>query len=313
MLNKLFNKRIKDQKAKEVMVRHVKTLSPTENLWKTQNTMSRYRIKKVVVTQNKKHPIGIVTLKDIIKFLISDKTDRDLDEIPISEAMTTKLVIADKNGTIIECAKTMTTNNVSSLIIVEDVEDDDNKNYNLAGLITSTDFANFFSENCIGFASVKDHMSQPIFVISIKESLSTAAQIMSDKRVSRLIVIDQDNHNKLAGIISETDVSRTIPVYKSRTIRSVYENIELLFGSKLKPDFIEPSLVRIRDIMTPNPITTEKDADLAEAAKIMVKHGISGLPVIESSDNVEKPIGIISKFDIINALSRLEGEDGLAE
>ena len=65
--------------------------------------------------------------------------------------------------------------------------------------------------------------------------------------------------------------------------------------------------------MTPNPITTEKDADLAEAAKIMVKHGISGLPVIESSDNVEKPIGIISKFDIINALSRLEGEDELAE
>ena len=46
--------RIKDQKAKQVMVRHVITLSPTENLWKTQNTMSRYRIKKVVVTQNKK-------------------------------------------------------------------------------------------------------------------------------------------------------------------------------------------------------------------------------------------------------------------
>jgi CBS domain-containing protein len=310
MLNKLFNKRIKDQKAKEVMVRHVITLSPTENLWKTQNTMSRYRIKKVVVTQNKKHPIGIVTLKDIIKFLISDKTDRDLDEIPISEAMTTKLVIADKNATIIECAKTMTTNNVSSLIIVED---DDNKNYNLAGLITSTGFANFFSENCIGFASVKDHMSQPIFDISIKEKVSTAAQIMSDKRVSRLIVIDPDNQNKLVGIISETDVSRTIPASKSRIIRSVYENIELLFSSKLKPDFIEPSLVRIRDIMTPNPITTEKDADLAEAAKIMVKQGISGLPVIESSDNVEKPVGIISKFDIIKALSTQEGEDDLAE
>jgi CBS domain-containing protein len=65
--------------------------------------------------------------------------------------------------------------------------------------------------------------------------------------------------------------------------------------------------------MTPNPITIEKDADLAEAAKIMVKHRISGLPVIESSVNVEKPIGIISKFDIIKALSRQEGEDELAE
>jgi CBS domain-containing protein len=63
-------------------------------------------------------------------------------EIPISEAMTTKLVIADKNSTITECAKTMTTNIVNSLIIVED--DDDNNNNNLVGIITSTDFANFF-------------------------------------------------------------------------------------------------------------------------------------------------------------------------
>ena len=45
----------------------------------------------------------------------------------------------------------------------------------------------------------------------------------------------------------------------------------------------------------------------------MVKQGISGLPVIESSDNVEKPVGIISKFDIIKAFSTQEGEDDLAE
>src|SRR6476660_10540894 len=106
MLNKIFKKHIEGYKANDLMVKHVITLPPVENLWKGYNTMSRYRIKKIVVTQIEKHPIGIVTLKDIIKFLIADKTDRDLDEIPISEAITTKLVIADKNSTIIECAKT---------------------------------------------------------------------------------------------------------------------------------------------------------------------------------------------------------------
>ena len=64
-------------------------------------------------------------------------------EIPISEAMTTKLVIADKNSTITECAKTMTTNIVNSLIIVED-DNNNNNNNNLVGIITSTDFATFF-------------------------------------------------------------------------------------------------------------------------------------------------------------------------
>ena len=297
MLNKIFKKHIEGYKANDLMVKHVITLPPMESLWKGYNTMSRYRIKKIVVTQIEKHPIGIVTLKDIIKFLIADKRDMDLDEIPISEAMTRNLITANKNNTITECAKTLTKNNISSLIIVED----DNNN-NLAGIITATDFVNFFSENCIGFAFVKDYMSQSFFTISIKEKVSTAAQIMSEKKVSRLIVIEPDNQNKIAGIISETDISRTVPAFKSRTIRSVYENMELLFSSKSKPDFIEPSFVRIDDIMTRNITTIEKDADLAEAAKIMIKHGIGGLPVIESRDNMEQPIGVISKSDIVKAL-----------
>jgi CBS domain-containing protein len=292
----MFKKHIEDYKANDLMVKHVITLPPVENLWKAYNTMSRYRIKKIVVTQIEKHPIGIVTVKDIIKFLIADKRDRDLDEIPISEAMTRNLITANKNNTITECAKTLTKNNISSLIIVED------DNNNLAGFITATDFVNFFSENCIGSAFVKDYMSQSFFTISIKEKASTVAQIMSEKKVSRLIVIDPDNQNKIAGIISETDISRTVPAFKSRTIRSVYENIELLFSSKSKPDFIEPSFVRIDDIMTRNITTIEKDADLAEAAKIMIKHGIGGLPVIESRDNMEQPIGVISKSDIVKAL-----------
>jgi signal-transduction protein with cAMP-binding, CBS, and nucleotidyltransferase domain len=79
MLNKIFNENIKAYEAKDLMIKNVVTLPHTENLWKTHHTMSRYRIKKIVVTTQdrivQKHPIGIVTLKDIIKFLIADKTD----------------------------------------------------------------------------------------------------------------------------------------------------------------------------------------------------------------------------------------------
>jgi CBS domain-containing protein len=85
--------------------------------------------KIVIVKESKKHPIGIISLKDMIKFVISDKTDRDLHEIPISEAMITNLIIANKNSAITDCAKTMTENNVSSLIIVND--DDDNLTFNI--------------------------------------------------------------------------------------------------------------------------------------------------------------------------------------
>jgi CBS domain-containing protein len=269
--------------------------------------MPRYNIKKIIIVkESKKHPIGIMSLKDMIKFVISDKTDRDLHEIPISEAMTKNLITANKNNTVTYCAKTLNKNNVSSLIIVN--KDDDDDNNSLAGIVTTTDFANFFSENCVGLTSVENYMSQPVFTISIKEKISTAAQIMLEKKVSRLVVIDEDdNQNNLVGIISETDISRTVPAFQSRTIRSVYEHIELLFSSKSKPEFItEPSFVRIQDIITPNAIAINKDVDLAEAAKIMIRRHVSGLPVIEPSDNTnQQPIGITSKTDIVKALTDL--------
>ncbi|MDQ6864803.1 MAG: CBS domain-containing protein [Thermoproteota archaeon] len=58
--------------------------------------------------------------------------------------------------------------------------------------------------------------------------------------------------------------------------------------------------------MTRNTTTIEKDADLTDAAKIMIKQGIGGLPVIESPDKVEQPIGVISKSDRGRALTTKE-------
>ena len=58
--------------------------------------------------------------------------------------------------------------------------------------------------------------------------------------------------------------------------------------------------------MTPNAIAINKDADFAEAAKIMIRRRVSGLPVIGSFDNTDQqPIGITSKSDIVKALTDL--------
>lgn len=81
-------------------------------------------------------------------------------------------------------------------------------------------------------------MSQSFFTIPIKVKVSTAARLISEKQVSRLIVVDPDNKNMLVGIVSETDISRTALALKSKTIGSIYENMELQFSSKSEPDFL---------------------------------------------------------------------------
>jgi CBS domain-containing protein len=329
MLNKIFKKDVQDYKAKDLMTKHVITLQSQDNLLRAQRMMSRFRIKKIVVIdndKNKRYPVGILTVKDIIKFLISDKTDRDLDEIAIFEAMTKNVITTIKTKNIVDCAEILDNNNISSLIVIEEEENSEqqeqqessaNKKISLSGIITSTDFTRFFSENCIGLASVNDYMSQPVFTISIDEKVSRAIQLMLEKNVSRLVVTAMGSSRihsiSILGILSETDISGITPALKSRKLRSVYENMELLFGSsKRNLDSIEPTLVRIEDIFTPNPITIEKDADLAEAAKLMVKQGISGIPVIESPlvEGEEKidnqPIGMISKTDIVRALTDIK-------
>jgi CBS domain-containing protein len=65
--------------------------------------------------------------------------------------------------------------------------------------------------------------------------------------------------------------------------------MEWLFTSyKSNIHSLEPNLLRIQDILTENYTTVGKDTDLAEAAKIIVKQGIDGIPVIESSSGNEK-------------------------
>ncbi len=332
MPNKIFKKDIQDYKTNDLMTKHVIILQPQDNLLKAENMMSRYRIKKIIVVddENKKHPVGILTIKDILKFLISDKTDRELDEILISEAMTKNLITTNKENSVIDCAKILDkNNNISSLIVIEKEENSEqqeqqeslaNKKMILSGIITSTDFTRFFSENCIGLTTVKDYMSNSVFTISINEKVSKAAELIIEKNVSRLVVTGATNSHpdRLLGILSESDISRITTGLKSRTSKSVYEYMQAIFTSSKRnklDDSIEIAFIRIQDIFTPNPTTIEKDADLAIAAKVMIKNGISGIPVTESSSSVEghdkekkmtknqQPIGIISKTDIVKALT----------
>lgn len=328
MLNKISKNNIKNYKAKDLMSKGVITLLPQDNLLNAQEIMSKYSIKKIVVVDNKNkgNPVGILTIKDIIKFLILDRIDRDLDEIPIIEAMTKNLITINETKSVVDCAKILDKDNnngiISSLIVVEvdnseqlrQQDSSANRKMTLSGIITSTDFTRFFSENCIGLSLVKDFMSHPVFLISIDEKVSTAAKLMIEKNVSRLVVTPASSHrDRLLGILSETDISRVTLGLKSKTLRSVYEHMQMIFSSSKRniPDNLhEPTLIRIRDIFTPKPTVIDNDADLAEAAKIMVRQRIGGIPVIESSleegKTKNQPVGIISKTDIVKALTDFE-------
>lgn len=53
--------------------------------------------------------------------------------------------------------------------------------------------------------------------------------------------------------------------------------------------------MKVRDLMTTDPITTTADAPLKEAARMMVREKISGLPVMEGN----KLVGIVTEGDFL--------------
>lgn len=126
---------------------------------------------------------------------------------------------------------------------------------------------------------VKDWMTQNVITISSDATLPEAHRLMADNQIRRLPVIGEKD--TLVGIISRGDVREAEPSDASSL--SIWEMNYLL--ARLKID----------KIMTPDPMTIHAEETIGDAASRMLKHKISGLPVVDGNG---KLVGIITESDI---------------
>ena len=117
--------------------------------------------------------------------------------------------------------------------------------------------------------------------------IDTAARLMQKGRFRRLPVVED---GKLVGFLADKDIMRVSP--SPATTLSRYEVTTLL--SKLK----------CRDIMQKNVISVGEDATIEEAALIMYKEKIGGLPVVS---NVGAVVGVITETDIFKTFVDVMG------
>ena len=57
---------------------------------------------------------------------------------------------------------------------------------------------------------VSDVMKKPIITVKATDDLANTAQIMADKKISGLPVINSNSSNDLAGIITKTDIVKAL-------------------------------------------------------------------------------------------------------
>ncbi len=275
------------ENAEKIMTQKVVTCTPTDSFLKIQQLMVDNGISRVVVVDEDR-TVGIITQKDITNFLVADKSVRGLEEIKAEEGMTTRRITATRNTSLSLIARTMIDKGISSVLIVDD-------KYKLQGIVTKTDITAWYGATKDA-SKVKKFMTPKPVTVKPSQSVFLVASLMAKHAISRIIVIS-GVENKLAGIITESDMNITSRLLKPAKVLS--DAKPLVVKGALAPSK-NVYLLTAGDIMTSDPVTVDKNADLTEAAKLMIKYKVSGLPVIEEGELA----GIITKSDIIRAVAR---------
>jgi acetoin utilization protein AcuB len=131
---------------------------------------------------------------------------------------------------------------------------------------------------------VSEWMTSPVISIQPNTLISDAHQLMKEKNIRRLPVID---HERLVGMVTIGDVREASP--SDATTLSIWE-LNYLWAQ------LTVEKVMTRDIKSLTP-----DTPILDAAEMMLENKISGIPVIDGG----KVVGIVTESDIFRMLVRM--------
>jgi len=111
-----------------------------------------------------------------------------------------------------------------------------------------------------------------VWRIAPDETVYDALAEMAERHVGALMVMQEQS---LVGIISERDYARKV----------------ILQGLSSRD-------TKVRDIMTPSPVTIGPDATVDECMRVMTHHHVRHLPVVDRG----RVVGVVSIGDMVNAI-----------
>jgi len=189
--------------ASSVMEKTVEHVSPDDPVKQILKKVGEPGLTMLPVTQDDTL-LGVVTKADLLSLVTSNE--------PIQSVMRTDVLTVAPDDRIVHARRIMVDNNVARLPVIE-------KNQ-LVGLISDMEVAFAFAQLKQRFSlgrqkhqldelQVKDYMKTPAVWASAGITVKNAAQIMQKMNVGALPVLKNET---LIGIISRTDVLKTIPV-----------------------------------------------------------------------------------------------------
>ncbi len=134
---------------------------------------------------------------------------------------------------------------------------------------------------------VSNWMSKNVITVDVEDSMHDAVKLMKEKEIRMLPVLKK---GKLVGVITDRDLKRSAA--SDATMLDVHELLYLV------------SKIKVRNIMTKDPITVPQNFTVEETAEVLLKNKISGAPVVDQNGDI---VGTITQTDLFRVLIVLTG------
>jgi len=129
--------------------------------------------------------------------------------------------------------------------------------------------------------------AQPLVVITPEAPITEAQRLMQEHSVRHLPVVE--DHDRLVGLLTRETVIKAIPW--SAASLSALETRYIL------------SKIRVSKVMLRDFITTTEGVPVEEAARVMVDHKLTCLPVLRQT----RLVGIITDIDLLSITAEMLG------
>ncbi len=248
--------------AADVMRKDVVTICSDETIASAAKIMSENHVSCTVVMDNGSVS-GILTETDFLKKVAV--REKDFDRIKVRDIMSSPVETIPPHLSVFDAIRIMEEKHIKRLPILEKKQ--------LVGIVTQTDLVQvvtFYGR----WKDVEEIMSKDVAGIQSDASIVEAAEIMTRRKISCIVVLEGD---ELVGIVTERDLlGRVVALQKS------------------------PDQITMREVMSTPVASVSADYSVFSSSRIMEKMGIRRLVVTED----KRPCGIISQTDILRATKK---------
>jgi CBS-domain-containing membrane protein len=144
---------------------------------------------------------------------------------------------------------------------------------------------------------VRDVMTPEVVTVGEQTSFKEIAAMMAERRVSALPVLDDEG--RVAGIVSEADLLLKEEFPEGPASGHLFQ------GRRQRIKRAKAAGATAAELMTAPAVTVGPDATVTEAARLLHRHGIKRMPVVDPAGPL---LGIVSRADLLKVFLRSDAE-----